>query len=366
MRPCDTRIFTEAAMKKPRAVFTRRLAMVILLPRRVSGFGSSLLVTIPTMPLSPYGLTEGSSMLGLFRENGPCRINNDTTTISRNPYSWNNDANVLYIDQPGGVGFSHWHGDINVGTSQDAAVDVWKFLQIFFQDSKFSKYQPRNLGLWTESYFLKQNVAIAAKTVTSVTLNLKVLGIGNGLTDPYVQFPYYFPYAGYNLYQISGIAGSGAIVSASNAWNNGCSAKILACYNGGSDVACSDAQQFCNENVYTPLAGNTFDPYYIVARLPNSYPPSITNYLSSIRATIGAEAAWDESNLDVYSKFALTGDWMRNARPALESVIKAGVRTLFYAGDADFTGNPWSFELMIKALETPYNATYYGAWCWKL
>jgi hypothetical protein len=40
------------------------------------------------------------------------------------------------------------------------------------------------------------------------------------------------------------------------------------------------------------------------------------------------------SNDDVYNNFAATGDWMRSALPALESVIDAGVRVLLYNGDA--------------------------------
>jgi hypothetical protein len=40
------------------------------------------------------------------------------------------------------------------------------------------------------------------------------------------------------------------------------------------------------------------------------------------------------SNDDVYNNFAATGDWMRSALPALESVIEAGVRVLLYNGDA--------------------------------
>jgi hypothetical protein len=40
------------------------------------------------------------------------------------------------------------------------------------------------------------------------------------------------------------------------------------------------------------------------------------------------------SNDDVYNNFAATGDWMRSALPALESVIGAGVRVLLYNGDA--------------------------------
>jgi len=90
-----------------------------------------------------------SSMIGLFQEHGPCRITNDSSTVFLNPMSWNNEVNLLYIDQPVGVGFSQ--GDLHVGTSEQAAADVWRFLQIFFSDSRFSRYQANPLAIWTES-----------------------------------------------------------------------------------------------------------------------------------------------------------------------------------------------------------------------
>jgi carboxypeptidase C (cathepsin A) len=148
-------------------------------------------------------------MIGLLQELGPCRIANDSRTVTLNPYPWNNEANVLFIDQPVGVGFSH--GTESVGTSEEAATDVWKFLQIFLADSRFAHLAANDLAIWTEScvsifylyvvkrpskqcrygghygpnfasYFLSQNAAIAAGTATGLTLNLKTLGIGNGLT----------------------------------------------------------------------------------------------------------------------------------------------------------------------------------------
>lgn len=79
-------------------------------------------------------------MLGLLQELGPCRITNDSSSVTLNPFSWNNEANVLFIDQPVGVGFSH--GDTTtVSTSQEAAVDVWTLMQILLSDPRFSKYQ---------------------------------------------------------------------------------------------------------------------------------------------------------------------------------------------------------------------------------
>lgn len=103
-----------------------------------------------------------SSMVGLFQELGPCRIRNDSTAVDLNPYSWSNNSNILFIDQPLGVGFSVSSSPA-VGTSQDAAADVWKFLQIFLEDNRFSSLVNKKLAIWTESYvwfFLHQLTAL--------------------------------------------------------------------------------------------------------------------------------------------------------------------------------------------------------------
>jgi len=45
-------------------------------------------------------------MMGLLQENGPCFVGSDSNSTYLNPYSWNNEVNMLYIDQPVQVGFS--------------------------------------------------------------------------------------------------------------------------------------------------------------------------------------------------------------------------------------------------------------------
>ncbi|KAF8887449.1 serine carboxypeptidase [Gymnopilus junonius] len=312
------------------------------------------------------GVTRCFSMIGLFQENGPCRINNDSSSVSLNPYSWSNYSNMLYIDQPIGVGFSH--GNRTVGTSQEAATDIWTFMQIFLSDSRFSKYQANNLAIWTESYgghygptfasyFLAQNAAIASGSVTGITLKLGFLGIGDGITDPLIQYAGYISYAASNPYHP--LVSSAEVNTVNESWTSstGCQSQIATCYNNGNNSVCSQAQNFCNSKVLNPLAG-VFDVYYVLSRNPDPYPPDITNYLASVASEIGAESTWLETSDVVYANFAMTGDWMRNSRPDVETVIDAGVRTIVYDGDADYILNFNGVEAMVDALNTTFTSLY--------
>ncbi|KAJ7733030.1 serine carboxypeptidase [Mycena metata] len=321
-----------------------------------------------TAPLSLWfnGGPGSSSMIGLLQELGPCRITNNSESVTLNPHSWNTNSNMLFIDQPIGVGFSH--GTESVGTSEEAASDIWKFLQIFLADSRFSHLAANDLAIWTESYgghygpafasyFLSQNAAIAAGTATGLTLNLKTLGIGNGLTDPISQYPGYISYANSNPYGT--LVSASTIKSANSSWSSskGCKAQITSCGNGGSNSVCSAAQNYCNNNILSPLAGN-HDVYYVPSGSDDPYPPDITSYLASIADTIGAEVDWQMTNDDVYNNFAETGDWMRSQLPALESVVDAGIRVLIYNGDADFIVNYQGVEDMLASMKTDFSTEF--------
>ena len=47
-----------------------------------------------------------SSMLGLLQEHGPYSLPDDGNTFFKNDYSWNKQANMIYIEAPAGVGYS--------------------------------------------------------------------------------------------------------------------------------------------------------------------------------------------------------------------------------------------------------------------
>lgn len=72
-----------------------------------------------------------SSLLGMSYENGPFVFKEGTVTFELNPYAWNVKANLLYIESPGGVGFSTSKRDLKHNDSS-VAIDNYKALLQFF------------------------------------------------------------------------------------------------------------------------------------------------------------------------------------------------------------------------------------------
>ncbi|KAI0833548.1 serine carboxypeptidase [Trametes gibbosa] len=322
-----------------------------------------------TAPLTLWlqGGPGGSGLVGLFDEHGPCLLNNETTSVSYNPFSWNNVSNMIYIDQPIPTGFSH--GNRNFNNSVDAAKDVWSFLQILFEDDRFSKFKDNDFGMWTESYgghfgpifsryFLDQNAGIADGQVEGIPINLKVLGIGNGLTDPLVQYESYFDYAQFNPYAPT--ATEDTIASVNMSWTapDGCQAEILQCYATLDETDCARAEFDCDSDIAHRLAGDRNENYILEDLFATTYPPVIDPYVndSARKAKIDAEGDFTELNSGVL--FAFMSEWMQNSRPTLESVVDEGVRTILYVGDADFQFNYFGVEAMLDKMNTSVSSTW--------
>ena len=76
-----------------------------------------------------------SSMDGLWLEHGPFRLEGEgEPDIKINPYSWHNAANMLYVDQPVGTGFSYTARKDGYATSDQAVNEAfYSFLEAFFK-----------------------------------------------------------------------------------------------------------------------------------------------------------------------------------------------------------------------------------------
>jgi carboxypeptidase C (cathepsin A) len=78
-------------------------------------------------------------------------MENGQTTFHQNEYSWNNFANVLYIESPGGVGYSTCSGTDCTFDDDSSAEDNLAALLYFFQN-KFPEFQSNELYISGESY----------------------------------------------------------------------------------------------------------------------------------------------------------------------------------------------------------------------
>lgn len=145
-----------------------------------------------------------SSLLGYMQEHGPCIIDDGETEVKTNPYPWNMRANVLYIEQPAGVGFS-WAASADDMKQNDllSSHDNLEAVKSFY--AKFPEYQNNSLFVSGESYagiyvpYLAMRIhqynemAVLDK---STKINLKGILVGNGATDwQYDTTPSYLPMA---------------------------------------------------------------------------------------------------------------------------------------------------------------------------
>lgn len=81
-------------------------------------------------------------------ELGPSRINKEGSKPIHNPYSWNNNASVIFLDQPLNVGYSY--GDESVSDTVAASKDVYALLVLFFK--QFPEYKDLEFHIAGESY----------------------------------------------------------------------------------------------------------------------------------------------------------------------------------------------------------------------
>jgi len=80
-----------------------------------------------------------SSLLGWLTENGDYLMPDNSTDLVKNPYAWNLNATILYLDHPAGVGFSTCTGDDCKANDTSDALDNLSVLKSFY--AAFPEYK---------------------------------------------------------------------------------------------------------------------------------------------------------------------------------------------------------------------------------
>ena len=90
-----------------------------------------------------------SGLAGFLTENGPFRVGYNGTTLIHNSHAWNKLANMVFLEQPAGVGFSPAgpHPQYNDANS---ASDMREFIMKFY--NRFPALRAHDFYLSSESY----------------------------------------------------------------------------------------------------------------------------------------------------------------------------------------------------------------------
>jgi carboxypeptidase C (cathepsin A) len=135
-----------------------------------------------------------SSQLGNLIENGPIRLvkdkNGNINAHSLTGQAWNSIANVIYLDQPVGVGFSY--GNLKISEVSQVQSNFLSFMKGFYE--KHPEMKGRDFFITGESYGGKFEPAMASAIIDynqnaleADKIPLKGVLIGNGYVDPMTQ-----------------------------------------------------------------------------------------------------------------------------------------------------------------------------------
>eukprot|EP00756_Hemistasia_phaeocysticola_P042012 Hpha_TRINITY_DN16946_c2_g1::TRINITY_DN16946_c2_g1_i6::g.54505::m.54505 len=355
-----------------------------------------------------------SGQLALFVENGPYKVDS-AQKVTLNPHSWNSKANILYIDQPVGTGFSYDSSSTDLGVTNEAemAMNMWQFFQGWFKT--FPKYAQNRFFIAGESYGGHYVPALAHMIQTQnqakAGLEIKLSGIliGDGLVDPYNQYHEYPAYAE-SVQHAAGFGSGGLssgtitamkaglvdclpLINSCENWNTSCDSsclspktpdgscapppgqKIPCCLdNTGTPcinqtlkfLACENAYDACNIQEVTPVQFSGVNLYDV--RVPCEVPPlcydfsAVKTWLNNNYEALNAKKPnWNSCNRVVEIKLVMAGDWMLGFQQDVAQLLAANIPVLIYHGDQDFIVNWMGGQRWTKALKWDGQAGFNSA-----
>nr|ALO61072.1 serine carboxypeptitase-like protein 49 [Dionaea muscipula] len=284
-----------------------------------------------------------SSELAVFYENGPFKINNDMTLVW-NDYGWDQSANMIFVDSPTGTGFSY-SNDSRDSRHDEVGVsnDLYDFIQAFF--GAHPSYASNPFFITGESYGGHYVPAFASrvnqgnKANEGTPINLKGFAIGNGLTNPGIQYAAYPDFALDN-----NLINQSTYDQIMQNMVPQCQSAAAACGTNGTD-SCSNAANVCENIPDSILQLNPgINIYDIRKQCIGSLCYNFSNaevFLNepSVRSALGVgNLQWTPCSDSVNGDF--NDDRMRNLEVVIPPLLEEGnIALLIYAGEDDFICN---------------------------
>ncbi|XP_075647084.1 serine carboxypeptidase-like 40 [Castanea sativa] len=305
---------------------------------------------------------------GAMQELGPFRVHSDGKTLYDNKFSWNNVANVLFLESPAGVGFSYSNTTLDYSMSGDrrTAGDSYVFLLNWLR--RFPEYKNRDFYVAGESYAghyvpqLAHTILFHNKKANKTIINLKGIIIGNALindeTDTQGMLDYLETHAivsDRDMYQIKKYCN----------FSTNASTQSHECI-AASEAASKDIFYINIYNIYAPLCSSSnltaqpkktsifkFDPcsdYYVRAYMNR---PDVQEALHANVTRLTHD--WEPCS-NVIRKWV---DSPSTIIPHLQELMANGLRVWIFSGDIDGRIPVTSTKYSINKMKLPVKTTWH-------
>ena len=301
-----------------------------------------------------------SSLFSLFTEIGPLKINNKGEFSVDKTTSWITKANILYVDQPIGTGYSFTTDLTSIPKNQNTiSQHFYKFIQRFL--ILHSNLTDKNFYLMGDSYsgmyipniaklILEENKKIDAGDSHNQKINLKKISVGNGIFDLKFQ----------------GLASKDLAKGLNfvSEFDDEPQFDLLTkrCENALSTISTKDTQKECNkvQDYLKGIAGDidhndvrksaefeTLDTRYLTNYLNRLDVITALNIKDSI---MKKENYWSLFNLTVHN--SLIDDYNFNSSlPVIEYLLNDfNIPVIIYAGQFDIFDGPQGIERALHTL----------------
>ncbi|VAI78598.1 serine carboxypeptidase-like 34 [Triticum dicoccoides] len=309
---------------------------------------------------------------GALEEIGPLLIQKGTPELRLNPNAWNKEANLLFLEQPAGVGFSYTNttADLERFGDELATHDAYTFLVNWFE--RFPQFKGHDFYIAGESYAGHYVPNLAEKIVEqnkkvhkSRRINFKGFMIGNAAIDEASDDRGMLDYAwdhavisdelydDINKHCRFDQAGNSSDFSSTGhnpASNPACDRALNGFYGAFDHIDLY--------SLYTPAC--TANPAGTAGQLPrrlhrsdngrplrpryNSYDPCLDNYAAAYlnrrdvqhalhaNATGSIPYAWSACSDPLFQHWQ---DSPASTLPVIKRMVDAGLRVWVYSGDTD-------------------------------
>ncbi|XP_065877129.1 serine carboxypeptidase-like 31 [Euphorbia lathyris] len=294
---------------------------------------------------------------GATQEIGPFLVDNDAHGLKFNPYSWNIEANMLFLESPIGVGFSYSNTttDYNALGDDFTANDAYAFLHKWFLE--FPSYKMRPFYIAGESYAGKYVPELAELIHDKnhdplFRIDLRGILMGNPETSDVEDWVGMVDYAWSHAVisdETHKIIGRSCDFKSENPWiNEDCNQSVAELFRQYKEI---DIYSLYTSTCIGDSASSTDkSPQFIfpskstmVPRIMGGYDPCLDDYARAFYNRPDVQKAlhvsdgrllknWSICNQSIYDNWS---DSKQSVLPIYEKLIAAGYRIWVYSGDTD-------------------------------